>query len=136
MSARPNFRTDPDHVRAELRGRTYAVPFDRVWDAAGAVIASLRGWTLLEADDRAGWMTIRAEGWPFKATAELRVTVKLDENAQTRVDLVSVPEKGSGGVGAARRRVIRFFRGLDAAVDAEGRHTLDVRSSAGRETAG
>ena len=122
------FRTDPDAERFDLRGRTYAIPFDRVWTAALSVIEAQRGWARLDSDDQAGWITARVEGWLIKRPAEVTVTIELDANAQTRVDLSSVPDAGTGGGGLARRRTTTFFRALDRAVGAGPDTTLDART--------
>ena len=43
---------DADDPR--LRGRTYAIPFDVVWNAVLGVARERRGWTVLHTDDLEG----------------------------------------------------------------------------------
>ena len=47
--------TSPDERDPRLRGRTYAIPFDRVWEAARALASGgLRRWQIIESDDYEG----------------------------------------------------------------------------------
>lgn len=123
----PTWRTDPSHPDARDRGRRYAIPFDRVWTGALTLVARDRGWTLAADDEIAGTIEAEVRGWPLPSAARIRIDVVLDEDGQTRVDLASTPEKGSGGVGRARRRVRRFLRALDNEVGASPATTLDPR---------
>ena len=128
MSDGVTFRTERDLEHPDLRGRTFAIPFDRVWSSALDVVEGLRGWTLTGSDDQVGWVTAQVESWPLRRTAVITITIGLDENGQTRVDVASTPESGTGGVGVARRRTRRFFQKLDARVGANAANTLDVRT--------
>jgi uncharacterized protein (DUF1499 family) len=72
----------------------------------------------LEANDEAG--VIRAEArtvfLPF--TDDVLIQVGLDVDAQTRVDVTSRSRKGMSDLGANGRRIRKFLRSLDRALDA------------------
>jgi hypothetical protein len=105
--------TRPDHPDPELQGRTYAIPFDRVWTVALALAGGgLKGWSLRRADDQEGRIEAEAKGM-LGALDDVEVRVTLDPNAQTRVDLTSTSRKDRGDLGRNRRRVRRFLRELD-----------------------
>ena len=121
--------TNPDHPDGELRGRTYAIPFDTVWNAAvGLVSGGLSRWTLLDSDDQAGRIEAVVNGLVLKMPATIRIRITLDANAQTRVDVDSTPESSGTDLGAARRRIRRFIASLDRALDANSANTLDART--------
>ena len=112
--------TSPDAADPRLRGRTYAVPFDRVWTEAIALTgARLDNWSLLHADDFDGVIRAEATARLFRSTADISIRIVLDENAQTRVDAEAVNRSGKIDLGASARHLIRFFRALDAALAAE-----------------
>ncbi len=129
----PGWRTDPSHPDARDRGRTYAIPFDRVWTGALALVGREPRWTLETEDEIVGVIEATVRGWPIPGAARIRVEVALDADGQTRVDLASTPLKGSGGAGRARRRTRRFLRLLDREVGATPATLLDPR---GRSTEG
>ncbi|MCK5650741.1 MAG: DUF1499 domain-containing protein, partial [Gemmatimonadetes bacterium] len=82
--------TDPHSEDHRLRGRTYAIPFDRVWRIALKLAAAdLRGWTVTHADDESGVIRAEAKTLVLRWMDDVRIDVTLDENGQTRVDLVS-----------------------------------------------
>ena len=118
--------TDPRATDERLVGRTYAIPFDRVWKAARALAeGGLRGWELVRGDDREGVMDARSFTFPRRRVDDVRITVRLDENAQTRVDLRC---RRAAARSAPRRhaRVIgRFFRSLDRRLNAGPGERLD-----------
>jgi hypothetical protein len=97
----------------ELRGRTYGIPFEDVWQACLHLAERrLRGWSVREADDQVG--IIRAETRSlFGSEHDVTISVTLDPNAQTRVDATAAARKPDWDLGAARRRLIRFYRALD-----------------------
>ncbi len=107
-------RTDPAHPDPSLRGRTYAIPFARVWEEALALASGgLRGWTLQEADEDLGIMRAEAATLVFRFVDDVMVRISLDADAQTRVDMTSASRVGRGDLGANARRIRRFFRVLD-----------------------
>ncbi|MBX6364535.1 MAG: DUF1499 domain-containing protein [Gemmatimonadetes bacterium] len=112
--------TGPDADDPRLVGRTYAIPFERVWQAALAVARRKRLWRIVEHDDQDGLIRIEATTPVFRFVDDVVVRVTLDENAQTRVDMRSASRRGIGDLGKNPRRVARFFRALDGAL--LGRH--------------
>lgn len=117
--------THPGHGDRELRGRTYAIPFDRVWQAAVRLTSGgLSRWSLLDADDGPG--TLQAEASPliWGRPTEFMIRVSLDRNAQTRVDSVAYTPGSRWDLGACRRRTLRFFTALDRELDADARAIL------------
>jgi len=105
--------TDPDSRDPRLRGREYAVPFARVWDAALHVAGSLRGWSVVEADPKSGEITAEARTVLWRFTDDVWVRVSLDEDGLTRVDLTSASRVGRADLGANARRIARFLHALD-----------------------
>lgn len=111
--------THPGHGDPDLRGRTYAIPFDRVWTTAVELAGGkLSRWFIVRDDDGPG--VIQAEVRPrlWGENADVLIRIGLDEDAQTRVDLVSSSRGQRRDWGASRRRVIRFFKALDRALSA------------------
>jgi len=101
---------------ARLRGRTCAVPFEQVWQAARNLAGGgLRGWSLRSADDTEG--VIRAYVKSLRgAEHDVLIRISLDQNAQTRVDASATSLKPATDFGASTRRIITFFKALDAAL--------------------
>jgi hypothetical protein len=109
--------TRPDHPDERLRGRTLAIPFEDVWQAALALAdGGLRGWRLLHADDREGVIAAEAKGLIRRAIDDVEIRVALDSDAQTRIDAFSVARRGRHDFGANARRLRSFFQRLDKAV--------------------
>jgi hypothetical protein len=120
--------TAPDSGDARLRGRTYAVPFDTVWRAAlGLVDGGLRGWSLTAADDEQGKIEGSVRGWFQRFHSDVVISISLDRDAQTRVDAVSESVTKQADVGTNARRLVRFFRSLDRAI--EGSSNLPISSA-------
>jgi len=107
--------TRPDSEDSRLRGRTYSIPFDTVWNAALLVAEEdMRRWDVISWEDRSGIIVIEAHGRFLKRTDDVRIHVSLDDDAQTRIDLTSRSRKGKADLGANARRIGRFFKLLDA----------------------
>ena len=107
-------RTSPDSTDPLLSGRTYAIPFDPVWNAALDLVGGdLRGWKLISCDDELGVIRADVRGWILPLEARVLVAVTLDPNAQTRVDMSALGDHRGGDLGANRRRIGNFFRALD-----------------------
>lgn len=122
--------TSPTAPDPALRGRTYAIPFDAVWNAAHALASGrLNGLALVSADDRVGTLVAEATTRIFKRVDDVRVHVCLDENAQTRVDMWSTAREERADLGRNRRRIAAFFKALDAALDAGPHQILDARGT-------
>jgi hypothetical protein len=115
---RPGERTRPNHPNAALRGRRYAIPFDRVWAAALKLIEEGGSrWVILEANDQAGFIRAEAETFLFRFVDDVLVQIGLDVDAQTRVDVTSRSRKGKTDLGTNGRRIRKFLRALDGALD-------------------
>lgn len=104
--------TDPDSPDRRLRGRSYAVPFARVWSAALAEVEA-RGWTVLESDPVAGELHAEARTRVWRFTDDVWVRISLDALGRTRVDVVSASRVGRGDLGTNARRIARFLRAVD-----------------------
>jgi hypothetical protein len=106
--------TAPHHPDARMRGRRYAIPFHEVWEAVVVLAGDgLRGWTLVEADDMAGRVRAEARTPLFRFIDDVEIRVRLDRDAQTRVDVVSASRVGKADLGTNARRIRRFLRRLD-----------------------
>lgn len=112
--------TDEEASDPRLRGRTYAVPFAHVWDAALQIARQTRGWTVTESDPRAGEIVAVAQTRLWKFTDDVWIRISLDEDAQTRVDLTSASRKGSADLGTNARRIARFLHALDRRLGGNG----------------
>ena len=107
-------RTSQNDVDPRLRGRTYAVPFEQVWQAALALAGGgLRRWHIVESDDYEGIIKAESTTLVLRYIDDVIITIQLDHDAQTRVDMESRSRKGSLDFGANARRIGKFFRALD-----------------------
>lgn len=129
--------TSPDAEDDRLRGRTYTIPFEEVWQASIRLIRNrLRGWTVVIDDDRAGRIEALHRTLFRNVETEVVITVGLDENGQTRVDAASSARVERGDWGRGRRLIGRFFKGLDRELDADPGQILDpMRLRTAQETA-
>lgn len=97
-----------------LRGRTYAVPFDRVWqEALRLASGGLHGWSLVEVSEQHGLIRAESKRRVLRALDDVTIRIGLDNNGQTRVDMRSAARHGRGDLGANRRRILLFLRYLD-----------------------
>lgn len=112
--------TAPDHEDPSLRGRTYAVPFERVWRAALTIASGRSGWTILDADDLEGHIRIEAKTPVLRFVDDVEIRIGLDADAQTRVDMTSGSRKGKVDLGTNARRIRRFFKHLDRKLSETG----------------
>lgn len=111
--------TDAVATDPSLRGRTYAIPFDGVWKAALKVSnKQMRGWSVLYIDDQTGVIVAEALRLPWRDKDDVRISIGLDENGQTRVDLRSTSRQGKRDWGRNRRRISSFLRLLDRELSA------------------
>lgn len=106
-------RTHPHHDSPGLRGRTYPVPFDRVWNAALGIARERRGWSVVRTDDMDGVIEIEAKKPLVGIVDDVQIRIKLDRNAQTRVDVSSASRVGPTDLGTNAWRIRRFFKHLD-----------------------
>lgn len=106
--------TSPSAEDARLRGRTYAIPFDEVWrDSLELVGGALRGWEIVEADDREGVIRGVAHSRIQRLTSAITIRISLDADAQTRVDGLATSRVARADLGTNARRLRRFFAALD-----------------------
>ena len=118
--------TDPAHDEAGLRGRTYAIPFEAVWQASlGVVGGRLARWTHVRSDDVTGVILAEVAAAFLRPAGDVLIKVTLDENAQTRVDMSTSSRTERWDLGASYRRVGQFFRALDQALDVRVGQILD-----------
>lgn len=121
--------TEPGSDDPRLTGRTYAIPFDAVWQASCDVVRrGLRGWTLIIANDRVGRIDALARTLVLNRETEVVISIGLDEDGQTRVDVRTLAREARGDFSPGRRmrRMIgRFFRRLDRALGVEPGQVLD-----------
>jgi hypothetical protein len=115
---RTNFaETSLDAEDPRLRGRTYAVPIEEVWQAARSLASGgLPGWRIRSSDDLAGIINAQAKNILRRSPDDVRIRISLDEDAQTRVDARSGSRDGRADLGMNARRLVRFFRALDQLV--------------------
>jgi hypothetical protein len=110
--------TAPSAEDDRLQGRTYAVPFDAVWRASLKLVdGGLRGWSLTESDDGEGIIRGQVRGGLWRTESAITLRIILDEDAQTRIDGLSASRVGRADLGANTRRLGRFFRSLDRALE-------------------
>lgn len=118
--------TDPDHPVPGLRGRTYAIPFEQVWQAAlGVAGGGLSRWSLVRSDDVTGHILAEIGPALLRPAADVLVKVTLDADAQTRVDLSTSSRTERWDLGASHRRVRAFFRALDRFLQVRDGQILD-----------
>jgi uncharacterized protein (DUF1499 family) len=98
---------------ARLRGRTYAIPFEDVWQCALELVRSSPRWTLRSSDDVAGVIQAEARSLLLRRSSDVRIAVSLDADAQTRVEVRSATRDGKADLGSNARRIHRFLRALD-----------------------
>lgn len=124
--------TAPAAEDERLRGRTYAIPFEDVWQASLHLVdGGLERWSLLEYDDREGIIRGTARGRLRRSTSSVTIRISLDVDAQTRVDGLSASRVGRMDLGANTRRLHRFFRALDAALKEGSRRRAGARQASG-----
>lgn len=111
--------TSPDAEDPDLRGRTYAIPFDDVWQSSMELVGGgLDRWEVRESDDEEGLIRGMAHGRIERFTSAITVRITLDANAQTRVDAMAASHTGRADFGSNRRRLRRYFKRLDERLEA------------------
>lgn len=132
MAGTTSARTDPAAADQRLRGRTYAIPFEDVWQGALRLVrGKLRGWSLEFADDREGVVNALVSS-PLKWLHGLvEIRIGLDADAQTRVDASSATPAVFHDFGVNARRLRRFFAALDRESVREHRRRLPLAGGRG-----
>lgn len=119
-------RTDPSARDTRLRGRTYAIPFEEVWTTASDLARNgMRGWAVVKSDDQEGTIAVESTTLLWRFVDDIAISIGLDDNGQTRVDLESASRKGKGDLGRNPRSIGRFLRRLDESLSVEPGQILD-----------
>ena len=84
----------------------------------------MRGWAVLYCDDQSG-VVAEASSLLWKFIDDVRISIGLDENGQTRVDLKSASRKGKIDWGRNPRRISGFLRRLDRELAVRPNQILD-----------
>ena len=87
---------------------------------------------MTESDETAGIIEARVRGILLRLPATAVITVGLDDNAQTRVDLAAEARHGGGDLGVNARRIRRFCSALDRVLEAEPDQVLNAWIKGGR----
>jgi len=134
MAGHRTVGTGQEHGDSRLNGRTYAIPFEDVWQGALRIIGERKRWTLASADDQEGIIVanVKALHGRFDSTFEIRVG--LDDNAQTRVDASTGMPRAFADMGMNARRINGFFRMLDQAAAKEHERRTASKQAAGQTT--
>jgi hypothetical protein len=120
--------TDVHGEDLRLRGRTYAIPFEAVWQASiGLCGGELRGWSIERADDQRGVISAHVSGGLASSEVMVKINIGLDANAQTRVDLTATSSTERGDFGRSGRLIARFVRRLDEKLQARPDQIWDPR---------
>lgn len=108
-------RTSADATDRRLVGRTYAIPFAQVWDAAlDLVRGELPRWHARWWDEEEGVIQALTRGHLSRRASDVVIRIGLDELAQTRVDLRSTSRSGRlGDFGGNTRLIGAFITALD-----------------------
>lgn len=123
-------RTSPDSEDPALVGRTYAIPFGTVWDAVVRLASGgLKGWRIARWDDQIGIVAADVTSWPLPLAATVLISVKLDADGQTRVDMSVRNVDAEGRLPINHRRIDRFFSALDRALAARPDQILGAAHS-------
>ena len=87
-------------------------------------------WSVSSADDGEGIIRARVRARVLRRVYDVRIAVILDENGQTRVDVVSASLRRKRDLGANARHIHRFLRALDAKLGATQTQILDATREA------
>ncbi|MEM7417672.1 MAG: hypothetical protein AAF389_19445 [Gemmatimonadota bacterium] len=121
--------TSPEADDPRLRGRTYAIPFETVWQGSvGLGGGGLHGWSIESADDQQGIIQAAVRARLLAPEVVVRIDIGLDENAQTRVDLSATARTERGDFGRSRRLVRSFLERLDRKLGADPSQILEPQS--------
>ena len=118
--------TDPTAADHRLRGRTYTIPFEAVWQASVALSGGgLPRWSIVNADDQSGQIEARYRTLFFGLEIDVWIVVGLDEDAQTRVDVQASARTERTDLGRTKSVIRYFFRRLDRKLGALPSQILD-----------
>ena len=118
--------TDPESDDPRLRGRTYTIPFEDVWQAAvGLCDGGIRGWSVVRKNDQAGVLLALVQPGLMSKHVDIQIHIALDKHAQTRTDLTAESRTERGDLGRSARLVARFLTQLDKKLEAGPDTILD-----------
>lgn len=121
--------TDQQSEDPRLRGRTYTIPFETVWQAALRVgSGGLLGWTVGRSNDQEGIIDALAKTPLIGSETDVHVHIGLDRLGQTRVDVVAASRSSRGDLGRSRRLIRRFVESLDRELGVRPEQVLDPTS--------
>lgn len=110
-------RTHATEEDPRLRGRTYSIPFEDVWQSALRIIGGeFRRAHVVSVDDVTGDISVEVGVIIPRATLDVAIRITLDDDAQTRVDMRVIARDRRFDLGASRRLILRFFALLDKAL--------------------
>jgi hypothetical protein len=122
--------TDPASPDERLRGRTYTIPFENVWQAAISLTGGGLGrWSIVMADDQAGIIDALYRTRIFSIETDVWIQIGLDQDAQTRVDIQAASRTERTDLGLTKRTIGYFFRKLDAKLSVKPGQILDPTRS-------
>lgn len=123
--------TDPAASDPRLRGRTYTIPFEEVWQASVSLCGGgMRGWSIVIADDRAGEIDALSKAPIIGLEVDVWIQIGLDEDAQTRIDVQGASRTERTDLGLTKRTVASFFRKLDKELAVRPTQILDPTTRA------
>ena len=118
--------TDMRSADVRLRGRTYTIPFEDVWQAAMRVGGGgIVGWSIGRFDDGQGLIEALSKTPLIGFETDVHIQIGLDQLGQTRVDAVAVSRGDRGDWGRSKRRIGRFFSELDRDLCVQSDQVLD-----------
>jgi len=131
-------RTSADAADRRLVGRTYAIPFAHVWDAAlDLVRGELPRWHARWWDEEEGVIQALTRGHLSRRASDVVIRIGLDELAQTRVDLRSTSRSRQlGDFGSNTRLIGAFIAALDRKLTRPRTPPAPVREASLPEEAG
>ena len=108
-------QTSVDATDRRLVGRTYAIPFSRVWDAAVDLVrGELPRWYARWWDEEAGVIQALTRGRFSRRASDVVIRVRLDAEGQTRLDVSSTSRsRRLGDFGGNTRLIGAFIAALD-----------------------
>lgn len=116
-------------VDAALMGRTYAIPFDNVWQALVTLVSGrLRGWTIVFEDAHVGVIEAEVRNLVRPVPGKAVISMALDANAQTRVDIVVEASDETGDRKTNAHRLWRLVNALDRMLRVRPEQILDAGS--------
>ncbi len=120
-------RNSADPVFSELRGRTYAIPFSTIWDALVTLVSGrLRGWQMVYEDAHVGVIEARIRNRFRPVPGKAMISMALDANAQTCVDIVVEASNQTGDTETSARRLRHLIDALDRMLGVRPEQLLDA----------